>query len=709
MRKVFTLVTELVLVVMAMFIADWWQSKSDIIPRSLIRLPKVDYTNADFWLVLKIFLVLFLVAFLLMQFIAGAWRMSDTRRSVSEIYLLIATYSVASLVVFVGTTVNFDPHFMAAVGLSSIGLFMAVHLIAVSISRLNPAVALFQLVKGMVTKLASISGVVSLLLAMTPPVLAYLFTTNQDVGNVITQIRIKATSLFAESHGYALVNMTGNYRFIQPMHAINPPHTGSEIYVLERAGRLMKSGYPFKLPVQPEVVLDIRDKVGEVQIENGTLGFAFHPEFGRIDSSNSGYIYVYYTDVREGRQFNRLSRFDLESESLQATSDSELPLMVLGRETSGFHNGGSVEFGPDGFLYVALGEGVHLEDTSSARTLRAGIIRIDVDMKGGEISRPVSENPANGTVQNYYIPIDNPFIGKVSVRDEYWALGLRNPFRISFDSKTGALWAGDVGSTKWEEVNLITRGGHYQYPFVQGYEASAEKPPINIFDFGEEPVYTYRHTAYDRAVIGGIVNRGDQFPDLKGQYIFADNYSSKVFAMPGDGRRVKEVNEIAKATQFAQRGISSISQLKSGDILFTTLGRSTVATGEILKLVVADEEYKAARSEQIASHDHESDHVHGEEFMPISAVEAKEIFISNCGRCHGAGGDGVGPDVSQLGVAVPDFTSADFQKARTDAELEKVISKGGIEAGLSPVMPPWNNILSEAEIKALVSFIRDLK
>ena len=284
---------------------------------------------------------------------------------------------------------------------------------------------------------------------------------------------------------------------------------------------------------------------------------------------------------RNNTQVNRVSRFNLDVSPVEAASQSELPLMVLKRHASGFHNGGSIEFGPDGFLYIALGEGIRTKTyVSQAETLRQGVLRIDVDQIGGEKSHPISRQPGNGETLNYFIPNDNPFLEMEGILEEYWAIGLRNPFRISFDQKTHMLWLGDVGTTKWEEVNVIKRGGHYQYPFIEGYEATDTKRPDHVLGKEYSPLYTYVHTAYDRAVIGGIVYRGHQLPQLQDQYIFGDNYSSKLFAMPAEDRRVEDVTLLAKADQFAQRGISSITQASNGDILVTTLGRSKLPTGQ---------------------------------------------------------------------------------------------------------------------------------
>jgi len=697
MRKVIALITELLLVIAAINIADIWQANTNVIPRSLIHLPQVDYTQADFWLILKIFLGLHLFAFLLMQFKAGAWIFSDSRRTVNEIFLLIATYSLSALTVFIATTVNFDPDLMAGIGLCSVGLFLLAHIISALIRGVKIHHVASGLVSALFKRLFSLTGILVFILALTPPLLAYAFTSSRDFANVITQIRINVSGLFSTSHSYSLISATRDYRFNQPMQARMAPNDSTSLYVLERSGRILSFPYPFVASSQPEVIMDLQDKVGYVEVENGALGFTFHPEYGQPNSNSSGYLYLYYTDVRDNKQVNRISRFDLNTGASTDIIQSETPLLILNRESSGFHNGGSVEFGPDGFLYIALGEGIHLKEKSQAQTLRQGIIRIDIDMKGGKISHPVIANPINGSAQNYFIPNDNPFTGRSDIREEYWAIGLRNPFRISFDEKTGDLWAGDVGSTKWEEVNLISKGGNYQFPYAEGFESpSAKKPGVII---GQEitPVHTYQHTAYDRAVIGGFVYRNGDLPELNGNYIFADNYSSKIFQMPTNEENVEQAEEIARASQYAQRGISSLSQLPNGDVLVTTLGRTGAATGEVLKLTTGDPLETVEASEKAI------------EPIAISSDEARSIFMANCSRCHGQQGQADGPDTALLDVVIPDFSTPEFHSSRTDEALQKVISKGGYEAGLSPLMPSWEEVLHPQEIDALVNYIRDLK
>lgn len=688
MRKILVITVELLIVAAAIFSANYLQQHISFIPKSIIHLPAVDYSNQDFKIILLYFLVTHAVVFLLAQWLVGVWKASSAERTANELLALAAAFAASTLTVFITTAVNFDPNLMIAIAVCNAVLFILIHLIA-SLLTGHQVLTLFpQLIISTFKRLFSITGILILIFAVSPGILAKAFVSNRDVANIITQTRIFFSG--QPDYEYSLVSAIEDYRFTQPMLAKTPPENDNVLYILERTGRIYRMS--IKPLSEPEVVLDLRDKVGFVEMENGALGFDFHPDFS-LSPGQPQRIYLYYTDVRNERQINRLSEFDLSSKSLQTRSNSESPLFELNRETSGFHNGGSVEFGPDGFLYIALGEGIRTPEYSShVETLRMGILRIDVDKQGGAISKPITYQPKNGRSQNYFIPLDNPFINE-EILEEYWALGLRNPFRMSFDQETGQLWAGDVGSTKWEEVNLIQRGNHYQFPFIEGYEKTQHKRPEQLFGQESPPIYTYFHTASERAVIGGVVYRGDKFPEFKGQYLFADNYASILYSMPTNKSKIDKVAKVARAKQFAQRGISSVSQLPDGSLIATTLGRAGHPTGEILKLVRGQHTDKQS-TKTVAK---------------LSKEEIRDIFATNCVRCHGASGRADGPDTALLGVKIADFSSKQFQQYRSDEKIRAIIAEGGPANSLSTLMPPWKNILTDDEIAGLVDYIRSLE
>ncbi|MEQ8659238.1 MAG: PQQ-dependent sugar dehydrogenase [Gammaproteobacteria bacterium] len=662
-----------------------------VIPCAILPLPEVHVSFADTHGIALIFAVSVAVVAVLLTLLRGPNRYDELQRFVTGYLGFLVAFTFASLYLFIATNINYDPQLIGAVGiLTSVLLVGGFALRAGGMRRFVHGV--LAAVSGILRRFLTVHGVLVLLFMCTPLILAKAFLSSRDIANVITQVRIYMSE--AEQGDWQLVNALGDSVFLQPMQVRLAPDDDTVLYVLERAGRLLKVPYP--AGGAQDLVLDITTRVGEAEVENGALGFAFHPAFGKANR----HVYLYYTDVHAGEQFNRLSRFDLGAGDAATVAASETPLIDLARESSGFHNGGSLEFGPDGFLYVAFGEGLRTPaHASPAEVLRGAILRLDVDQQGGTVSHPIVRSPANGTTANYFIPNDNPFVGRADILEEYWALGLRNPFRMSFDRATGRLWAGDVGSTVWEEINLIEPGRHYQFPYVEGHGTVTDQELIGA---QQGPVYTYEHTAFDRAVIGGIVYRGKRHPALAGHYVFADSYSAKLFTMPSDQPRVDVVTTLARAEQYAQRGVSSVTALSDGEILITVLGAASSPGGEILKLArgTTDDKLTATAAAPADSTP--------EPAREYSLADARSLFKVNCARCHGFEGRGDGPDAESLGVAMPDFTSAAFQSSRDAARIRAVIEKGGAGTGLSPMMPPWKGFLSDSDVDFLVRYVREL-
>lgn len=694
MKRVSVFLLEMAIITIAIFAGDYLQARIDFIPRWLVHLPEVSYSRTEFWIIAKYFLVIYAVLFLLGQFLAGVWRTADSKRTVDELFIVAAGFATTALIVFITTSVSFDPQLFVGVTLSAVVLVLMVHMIAVVATRFEYGGPLAFL-KALFARVFSIPGILVLILAVSPGILAKLFVSDRDVANTITRIRM-AFSL-SEDYQWVLVNALPGQKFAQPILVQFPPKRNDELFVLERGGVIKRLDWP--AGGTPETVLDISDLVGFVEFENGALGFDFHPNFGKAGDENEHAIYIYYTSVLDGKQVNYLSRFDLGGSTLEARKGSEQRLISLDRPEDGFHNGGSVEFGPDGFLYMALGEmGTRRSHQKINESMVSGIVRIDVDQRGGTVSQPIRRRPIDGTSSDYFIPSDNPFVGEPNALEEFWAIGLRNPFRISFDPQTGNLWTGDVGSTVWEEVNLVRKGRNYQFPYIEGREATGIAKPPEVFGEEAGPVYTYRHTAYDRAVIGGVVYRGTRLAELRGLYVFGDNYSGKIYVLPGDAESVDEVQDIAKAPQVAQRGITSFVQSPDGEILITALGKTAEPTGVV---------YRLARSSEERGGDSQTESLESKS-QPISADEAAELYRVSCSRCHGNEGKGDGPDGPHMGVPMPDFTDPASLKLRDEEALRKVIQEGGGAVGLSPMMPPWKGILNEQELDGMVRYIEGL-
>ncbi|MEQ8264464.1 PQQ-dependent sugar dehydrogenase [Pseudohaliea sp.] len=685
---------QLALVAMSVIAAYHLTRSHTIIPKSVLPLPPVYVSGEDMWAMVRIFCVVFGLQGLALLFRTGAGAFTSGERFAREYLWYLVAYTTASLYAFLATTINYDAQLVAGIGLLSTASYLLAFVVLAAVGqgrRVLPDAGRF--LGGIARGLFRPSGVLVILYFLSPLALGVAFSKSRDVANVVTQVRIWFNPVEETAWGFR--SFLAGLVFEQPLLVVERAGDPGAIYVLERVGRVLR--VPLADPEALELVLDIRDQLGVVEVENGALGMAFDPRFDDIEAPRP-FLYLYYTDTRsDGGQVNRISRFDLSQPTAYERAISEEPLMILEREGSGFHNGGSLVFGPGGYLYIALGEGVRTpEGFTSAQVLRAGILRIDVS--GGKANGLPIEPFEFGELAGYRVPADNPFVHDPRVRDEYWALGLRNPYRVSFDPETNTLWAGDVGSTVWEEVNRIEAGNHYGFPVVEGREVTGKQGWESLGLAHTEPVFTYVHTAYDRAVIGGIVYRGNLHPTLEGQYLFADNYSSKLFSLPADVRRVEQVNLLARANQYAQRGVSSVTQLSSGEVLVTTLGAASTPSGEILELVpaeLADNTLPESLRER-------------EGRVRIGAKEAASLYQANCARCHGSAGDGDSPDARALGVPLPDFTDPNYLSSRGRDKVRAIISEGGAAHGMSALMPPWATALSDAELNALVDFIGTL-
>lgn len=280
---------------------------------------------------------------------------------------------------------------------------------------------------------------------------------------------------------------------------------------------------------QPEVYLDISDRVAEGG-EAGLLGIALHPDF-----EQNGYVFLSFTTPGGDPFVSRVARYTRDDASSQSVViDVEQPFSN--------HNGGDIAFGPDGFLYFSLGDGGSGSDPlghgQNTNTLLGSILRLDVDVE-----------------QGYAVPPDNPFVGGGG-RSEIFAYGLRNPYRMSFDSETGDLWAGDVGQNAWEEVDLVVKGGNYGWNIKEGSRCFGTDTCA-----GElvDPVAEYRNVGA-ASVIGGMVYRGSALPEFRGMFVYNDFYLGMLWGVrPGEEPRV--------LNRGAAQRISSWAEGSDGELL----------------------------------------------------------------------------------------------------------------------------------------------
>jgi glucose/arabinose dehydrogenase len=267
------------------------------------------------------------------------------------------------------------------------------------------------------------------------------------------------------------------------------------------------------------VFLDIHERVNTDGNEMGMLGLAFHPDFARTRA-----FFVDYTATKWTKRITRVARFTVGPYPNAADVPSEDALLEVTQPWAN-HNGGQIAFGPDGFLYVALGDGGSAGDPQGNAQNRASllgkILRLDVSGK------------------RYTIPADNPFKGNSQGwKEEIYAWGLRNPWRFSFDRATGALWAGDVGQVTWEEIDRIEAGRNYGWDCREGAHPyqPADQRARSCADTNDfvDPVWAYGRSE-GISVTGGYVYRGKAFPDLVGWYVYADYGSGRVWALRADG------------------------------------------------------------------------------------------------------------------------------------------------------------------------------
>ncbi len=339
------------------------------------------------------------------------------------------------------------------------------------------------------------------------------------------------------------------------MGLIHAGDGSGRVFIVEQQGtiRVLKNER-----LSEKLFLDIRDRVTSGG-EKGLLGLAFHPNF-----SKNRRLFVNYTSPAGGLH-TVISEFKIGDNPNEADPKSERALLTIPQPYSN-HNGGNIVFGPDGYLYIGMGDGGSGNDPhgngQNIGTLLGKMLRIDINKK--EKGRA------------YGVPRDNPFVGQKNAAPEIWAYGLRNPWRYSFDPVTGLLYAGDVGQVDREEIDVIRRGRNYGWNIMEGTICTPGVNPNCDKKGLELPIYDYPRSE-GTTVIGGYVYRGSAIPNLCGAYIYGDYGNGRIWALRYDGRSVTDHRLLLET----HRSISSFGEDEQREIYVVD------HDGEVLKIVPA--------------------------------------------------------------------------------------------------------------------------
>ncbi|MHA2008308.1 MAG: PQQ-dependent sugar dehydrogenase [Promethearchaeota archaeon] len=297
-----------------------------------------------------------------------------------------------------------------------------------------------------------------------------------------------------------------NLDFTRPVGIYDPNDSLNRLFVVEQGGKILVFENNPNTN-NSEIFLDLSNVI-LFGGERGLLGLAFHPNYKK-----NGYFYTYYTKTGTGNSV--ISRFKVNTNNINLANISSEVILLQVAQPNANHNGGQIQFGPDGYLYIALGDGGGSGDPGNhgqnRQTMLGAILRIDIN----------SGLP-------YTIPNDNPFFGNIyGWAEEIYAFGFRNPWRFSFDNITGSLWTGDVGQSTREEIDIVEIGKNYGWNTMEGTHIF--NPGSNVTKL-EPPIYEYGRNL-GVSITGGYVYRGLILTELYGKYIYGDYGSGRIWAL----------------------------------------------------------------------------------------------------------------------------------------------------------------------------------
>jgi glucose/arabinose dehydrogenase len=372
-------------------------------------------------------------------------------------------------------------------------------------------------------------------LALLIPVLiavAILGVLVADV--VVTRVRARAQVDWLQGKNLTLAPVVKGLK--EPTWVTGPPDGSGRLFVLEREGRVRIADSTGTL--KPTPFLDVSENTS-LGSEEGLLGLAFDPAF-----TDNGYLYVDYT-TKDASVL--VVRYTVAPGAPDKVDPSTASTIMALPKRSRYHNGGTLAFGPDGYLYISVGDDEASEEAQLLTSVYGKILRIDVE-----------------SAQPYAIPPSNPFVNLPGARGEIWSYGFRNPWRFSFDRATGDMWIADVGDAKWEEVDMqpaTSQGGeNYGWPYLEGNEC-VDSNTHCLDPQLVAPLVTYGHNM-TCAVMGGYVYRGPTVPALSGSYLFGDLCTGGVFTIVGNAQEGWKRVELG----FNPIKIDSFGEDQAGDV-----------------------------------------------------------------------------------------------------------------------------------------------
>lgn len=364
-----------------------------------------------------------------------------------------------------------------------------------------------------------------------------------------------------------------------PIYGTAPVGDAERLFIVQQRGqiRILKNGALLTRPF-----IDIDPLVPNItgNDERGLLGLAFPPDY-----DESGHFYLYYTDLSGD---SRVRRYSVSSDPDSAVASSAFDILFADQPDVN-HNGGTIQFGPDGYLWIGFGDGGGSFDTygngQNPATLLGKMLRID----------PTSDAFPADPVQNYAIPPDNPFVGEPTFRDEIWAYGLRNPYRWSFDRLTGDVWIADVGQGCWEEVDFepagFAGGRNYGWPELEGnhclqmgdcFATGCDSTGMTL------PIREYSHAqdGFSCSISGGFVYRGSAIPNLGGTYFYADFCSQQIYSFRYDGVNVTQLaNRTAQLAPGGGLAITAPAGFGEDGLGELYIMDRAATTGEVYKIL----------------------------------------------------------------------------------------------------------------------------